>query len=395
MTFVIRLLADDKDSIEVSRKEIIQRAIRFVVRMLDKNTCGIGSQPSGMDLEEALLARDILNGRFWGTLDKVDGRKYVLSQYPFASVESKEQVAEKNVKARSWANQHFHKFELEEILNIAVNQAVLRPYHTAWPGTRRGHSILYQDLVEKEGSMFSEAVTDQFRKRLNNGRFWEELPYVQVGINRGLGIRVVRDVLENHYDDLNVGFAASHGLELMRFSADDRKIISLDLKYLGEAALERYAQFLARIDEEWKVQPGIIEELLRPYLSNVLGWDADSEGPYYDGEKDIDEIQRGRFQDKLKVPIVQKYVDQFPEIREHIAKILAEGTTWCSNGYGQQSRFVKEVLGQLPNQREVVDLMLKHLQSDKALRFFQESEKHDQSLYHLLPWNRPDPAQLN
>ena len=395
MTFVIRLLADDKDSIEVSRKEIIQRATCFVVRILDKNTCGIGSQPSGMDLEEALLARDILNGRFWGTLDKVDGRKYIPSVFPFTSENTKAQHDQKNIAARAWANQHFHKFELEEMLNIAVNQAVLRPYHTAWPGTRRGHSLLYRDLVEKEGSMFSEAVTDQFRKRLNNGRFWEELPYVQVGVNSGHGIRVVRDVLENHYDDLNVGFAASHGLELMRFSADDRKIISLDLKYLGEAALKRYAQFLARIDEEWKVQPGIIEELLRPYLSNVLGWDADSEGPYYDGEKDIDEIQRGRFQDKLKVPIVQTYLDRSLGIREHVAKTLAEGISWCSNGYGQHSRFVKEVLGQVPDQRVVVDLMLKHLQSDKSIRFFQESAEHGHDLYHLLPWSRSDPAQPN
>jgi len=385
MTFDIKLLADDSDSIEASRKEVIQRATRFVVRMLDKNTCGINSQSTGMDLEEALLARDILNGRFWGTLDKVDGMKYVSSQYPFASVESKEQVAEKNVKARSWANQHFHKFELEEILNIAVNQAVLRPYQTSWPGTRKGHSLLYQHLVEKEDSVFREAVTDDFRKRLNNGRLWEELPYLQIGVNNGQGIRVVRDVLENCYEDLNAGFAASHGLELMRFSADDRKIISLDLKYLGEAALERYAQFLFGIDGEGLVPSEIIEELLRPYLSNVLGWDADSECPYYDGEKDVDEIQRGRFQDKLKVPIVQTYLDRSLEIREHVAKTLAEGISWCSNGYEQHSRFVKEVLGQVPDQRVVVDLMLKHLQSDKSIRFFQESAEHSHDLYHLLP----------
>jgi len=381
----IKLLPDDKESIESSRKEIIDHARQFVVRILDKHLNQPGQPSSGIDQRHALLAKDILNGRFWGTLFYIDGRKYVVRGgfYPSTPAETREELAKKNEETRAWARNHFHNFELEEILNIAVNQALLRPYKTSLPGTRRGHSVLYQDLVEKDDSMFSEAITDEFRRRLNNGRFWEELPDVKISINHGNGIYVVRDVLENHFDDLDVDFVVSHGLELMRYSAQGRKLDELDLKYIGEVALDRYAQFLSRIDEHEDVSPEIIEELLRPYVSTVLAWDSE-ESPYYNGEKDLDDIQRGRFQDKLQTPILQKYLDQSAGIREHTAGILTDGINWRTNEYGQHSEFVKEVLDNVPDPKAIMGLMLPQLQTESGIRFFQESEQHGHHLYHLM-----------
>lgn len=387
MSLQIRLLPDDKESIEASRKEIINRAGEFVVRMLDEHLHQPGQPSSGIDQRHALLARDILNGRFWGTLSYVDGRKYVVlgGIYPKAPVETREELAKKNEETRAWAKEHFHNLELEEILNIAVNQALLRPFKTSWSGTRRGHSLLYQDLVEKEGSMFDEAVTDEFRRRLNNGRFWEELPHVNVGTNSGNGIYVVRDVLENHFDHLDVGFAVSHGLELMRYSADSRKLEALGYRYLGEAALDRYIQFLSKIDEHKDISPETIEELLGPYISTVLAWDGDSEEPYHFGGKDSESIKRGKFQDKLQAPVLQKYLKQSPKIKEHVAKILASEINRQTNEYGQYSKFVKTVLDNVPDPKAIMGLMLQQLQTEEGIRFFQECEQHGQGLYHLTP----------
>ncbi len=386
MSLQIKLLPDDKDSIEASRKEIIDRAGKFVVRILDKHLYQPDRSSSGIDQRHALLSRDILTGRFWGMLSHVDGRKYVVRGgfYPSAPAETREELAQKNEETRTWAREHFYNLELGDILNIAINQAFLRPYETSWPGARRGHSILYQDLVEKDDSMFSESITDEFRKRLNNGRFWEELPSVKVG-NSGNGTYVVRDVLENHLDDLDVDFVVSHGLELMRYSAGGRKLGELNLKYVGEVALDRYAQFLSMIDEHEQISPETIEELLRPYVSTVLAWDGDSEDPYYNGEKDFDDIQRGRFQDKLQIPILQKYLDQSPEIIEHTANSLTGGISWLINEYGQYSKFVKEVLDNVPDPKAIMGLMLQQLQTESGIRFFQESDQHGQGLYHLMP----------
>ena len=202
MAFNIQLLPDDKDSLESSTNKIIGEAGQFVAGMLGRSLWRTDADSLALDRGEALLIKDILQGRFWGTLSYVDGRKYERGDdlaTLLAHRETKETVAAKNEATRKWAKERFTDFELETILNITVNQALLRPYTTSWPGTRKGHSALYDELVVKEGSMFREAVTDEFRKRLNNGRFWEDLPDVKLSLNYGHGADVVHDVLENHF----------------------------------------------------------------------------------------------------------------------------------------------------------------------------------------------------
>ncbi len=389
MPFQIKLLQDDKNSIANSRKEIIEQTRQFTVRLLD-HVIRPGRDSSGTDQRPALLARDLLTGRFWGVLSCVDGTSYEVPE-GFYSTETREGRARKNETIRVWARNNFSHFELEEILNLAVNQALLRPYNIPLPGTLRGHSILYSELVEKEGSMFKEAVTADFRKRLNNGRFWEELPNAKVYLDSGRGIWVIKDVLKNHFADLDVDFAVPQGLDLMRFAADGRKLGELGdvgLKYAGETAVDKYAQFLQAIDENKKLSAESAEELLKPYLLTVLGWDDDLDDPYYNGEIDFDNIQRGKFQDKLKAPVLQKYLKDSPEMQKCAAKVLAGGIDGIgsrSNEYGQYSKFVREVLDHVPNPKAIMGLMMQELLNETGIRFFQKSEKHGQSLYKFMP----------
>lgn len=390
MAFTLRLLPDDKENREASRTEIRNQTRMFVIDLLRKNSYNSStSSKSDEDILEAYkrygsLAEDLLVGRFWGALDKVDGMKPSKSEYPFLI--PRDIKKERNEEKRTWAKENFSPYELGKILNLVVNQAFLRPYETSLLGTQKRHSILYEELIEKEGSMFAEAVTDEFRRRLNNGRFWEELPDTVTYLNDGRSIYLVRDVLENHFEDLDVDFAVSHGLELMASANHNKKLSSINLKYIGEPALARYAKFLSMIDEHEQTTTDTIEELFSPYLTTVLDWDIDFDSPYYDGQIDFDEIQRGTYQEKLQVPIVQKYLAESKKMRDVVAGILANGiNNEIPNHYGQQSKFVKGVLDNVPNPKAMMTRLLMKTQTASAMRFFSKSEEQGHGLYELMP----------
>lgn len=65
--------------------------------------------------------------------------------------------------------------ELQEVLDVCVGFALSeKPDIRGAPGNFRGHGILFEYLVEKTDTPFSGIVDEALRKRLNNGRFWEE-----------------------------------------------------------------------------------------------------------------------------------------------------------------------------------------------------------------------------
>ena len=378
MDYQINLLPYDVDSREASKIKIQEQAQDFVENILHRYITDPTRFPFNDKL--AILARDMLNTRFWGVLGIVDGQR---SDIVFSS---KEQATAENIATRAWAQQQFQRHELEDILNIAVNQALLHPRNTGWPGTRRGHSVLYQELVKKEGSIFSGAVTEEFRKRLQNGRFWESLPDVQVGLNEGHGIYVVREVLE-HPEDLDITFVLS-GLELLKFSLENRSLDNIQLHYVGEKALDNYAAFLLQVDAQGKTVLADMEMLLRPYVSAVLQWDGDREGPYYNGKRDSDHVKVGKFQDKLRAPLLQKYLAESPSVQQHMATILSEGIKYksggCFNNDGQYPKFVKEVLEIVPNPKRIMTYLLLNVLSEDAAGFFAAGKKHGHDLSSFM-----------
>ena len=267
MAYTIELLSTDPKSITGSRFQVLKDAQEFVAARL-RDRVGVNRS---LEPKEASLLEDMLTARFWGTLGKVDGFTYNGHDLIiFNPSETEREYKEQAIKTREWAQQAFGPYQLNKILNIAVNQALTRPFDNARPGTYRAHAILYRELVEKESSLFAEAVTPDFKKRLNNGRFWEELPDVCPGLNGGMGIRVVYDVLMNHFEDLEAGFAPE-GLALMSLEIENKKSLGdLSLHLLGEEAMSKYVSFVRKIDESNAIRSVDVELLLQPYLSTVL-----------------------------------------------------------------------------------------------------------------------------
>lgn len=378
--YTLKLLPTDSESIQKSRIQVITDAQDFVTRRFSERIYAKKS----LELEEMSLLEDMLTARFWGTLGKVDGFIY---NFDFISnLGEQEKVKEQAIKTREWAQQNFRPYELDKILNIAVNQALIRPFENARPGTYRAHSILYRELVEKEGSLFAEAVTPDFKKKLNNGRFWEGLPDVRPGLNGGIGIHVVYDVLMNHFDDLEVEFAPE-GLALMSPEIKNQKSLeNISLHTLGEEAMGKYVSFVEKIAESNVINTEKVEILLQPYLFAVLGWDGEMRTPYYDGQEDYDNNmeKRGRFQDKLQVPVMQKYLASSEKLRTDVANRLARGVSHTSNEYGEYARFMQEVLGAIPDGKKLMKPILEKIHTEAGLRFFAKGKEHGYDLFTLL-----------
>jgi len=376
MKYQLHLLPTDAKSLPQSRLKLMEMSQSFVSGMLRYKRMGSLSEP--VEQAEINLMKNILDARFWGILQNVDGTQSVGSQH------HEKTYQEQTEKNREWGKKRFTDHQLEKLLNIAANQALLKPLKTSWPGTYRGHSILYRELVSKEESIFKEAVTPEFKKRLNNGRFWEELPEVKPSLNNGQGIRVVYDVLMNYFDDLDADFAVQ-GIELMKQErTETRSLEDISLYCLGEEAMEKYVSFLEKIDERNVIKPTKIEMLLQPYLAAVLRWDGDMDSPYYNGEVNYDDEKRGRFQDKLQLPLVQKYLDSSEELQKNVAKKFSQNVGFAQNEYGQYAQFMQEVLNVLPDGKKLMKMILQEMHAEAGLRFFAQGKEHGYDLFALL-----------
>jgi hypothetical protein len=152
--------------------------------------------PRQIDLKLGLLFQDLSNGAFWHAIGRVDGYK--------------EEKPEEQQARRDWARSVFTSDELDNLFKLCV-QTALASFKSNWPGSRRGYSILNEDIIEKPGSMFREKFNDKQVRTLNNGRFWESLPTVHEGSTYYWD---VEDVLANHSDDLSLEFVPE-GLKIL------------------------------------------------------------------------------------------------------------------------------------------------------------------------------------
>lgn len=231
--YTLQLLPDDKEQISASRYQIVTDAARFVADSILSYDTAVRHKTTSPGPRLLSLGQDLLHARFWGVLNGIDG---------YASPHK----LEESIITRAWAQERFTPHQLEQLLNIAVNQALLKPYKTAWPGTNKGHSILYRELVEKEESRFAQVVTVNFRRRLNNGRFWENIPDLQRYRGES-SFSLMNDVLENHFTDLDPQFVPQ-GLELMNAAASDI-VLSPEIRFLSKTALNRYKTFISSLTE--------------------------------------------------------------------------------------------------------------------------------------------------
>jgi len=374
----IKLLSDDPENVEKSKKEIRKKTRDLTCDILRGN--GSNSKATVISKRRVDLAHDLLAGRFWGVLHYIDGN---LERDSLFGNKIKE-VELRREKARQWAQKEFRPFEIQKILNVIVNQAILRPYRSNLPGTRRGHSTLYEELVMKDDSMFKDAVTEDLHKRLNNGIFWEELMFT----DSPSGVRNLGEVLEDHFDDLDVNFAQkgvdiiNYFLERNNFKIDD---IRINLHHIGEKALDNYALFLNNLDENGGLPKDYSEHMVKAYISEILRWDGDREGPYYDGNDTFDPNEvRGDVRDKIKVDIVQKYLKKSKDIRDYVAKDLSETIKYIQNDCNIVSMFVKDVVENCPEPQYMMTETIRNLTGIEAVKFVEESKKGDCNLSSLI-----------
>jgi hypothetical protein len=318
-------------------------------------------------LEQRLvsLVQDIETARFWGILSTIDGYWH---QTPNFDGMMKEMEA-----TREWARSTFPHHHLEKLLNIVVNQALLRPYVNFAPGTQKPHVVLYEELVEKPGSMFARSVTPDLKRRLNNGRFWESLPEVTCSVNSGAAIRHVEEVLVHHYDALELSFVPK-GLLMMKDVMGRMSLEKIALRHIGDTGIEKYQHLVGRIDQAGVADANAVEELLVPYALAVLSWDSDLDCPHFCGVDD-DDGHRGMFQLKLQSPVLQKYLAR-PKLQDRVAEHLArDADTQIFDGVPYYE-FVNEALGLMPDRPAVFQRFRDYLEKFGKQEFIYHSRRN-------------------
>lgn len=307
------------------------------------------------------LFKDLEDTRFWGVLSRIDGSSNYMNPEPI----------EKREEKRKWARENFEHHELNNLLNIVFNQALLMPLETAWPGTKRGHSILYEELVDKKDSMFYGVVDERLHKLLNNGRFWEELIDLSPGTNSGMSYLIVEDVLLNNFDELDVDFAPK-GFEIFyRRSGDQER--SFNIRHMSNKSIHNYYLFINKLNENkrrLRIKDEDMEHLVKPYIEAVIDTDEDGIPKFKD------------FKNRLINPCILPYILKFEGVKEEIAEQLRLNVEYDSSNI----EHVVDVLDILPNRDEIFNKMLREADNpSKALTYvIKGCEKHGYSFKHIL-----------
>ena len=339
-----------------------------VVSDLLVGPAGIWGTVEPFDRRTAQMTKDLVDGRFWGTLALLDGRNPAYGQC--ISISGREKMWENGKESRAWAKEK-HYSRLNDILNVIVNQALHPPDKSSWPGAYRGHTILYEELIAKEDSLFKEAVTPEFERRLQNGRFWECLSHAQSGV-MGPHYHHLEEVLANHTEALDPS-----GVRLMR-----RDTTMITLLPLSDNALLSYADVMAKFD---KTLGPKLEPLMMPYVKAALSWNNEYECPIFDGrEKREDSHMTGprmlSYTQMLEKPIAKKMLSR-QRGRELVANTIASlSEMHCE---GAQAEFILGIMKCIPKRKDFMRTLISHVRKrgrDPADEFRERLEKIDVNL---------------
>lgn len=275
--FNLELLVGD----ELSKQELELRINDFINYMPPK-------KDGQMDML-AVLHDDIKAAKHWHMLGTIDG--YPKKKISERLSSNQQWTAE---KAHEWARQHFSENQLQELFTLAVNCAIM-PYRLdGSPGYELGHSIIYDNIVKRKESMFHDSLDDKFIKRLNNGRFWENLYNLGAPI-WSLAVPIENDVLENNYDALDLVYA-KRGLEI--FHRNTNFYPHFNIGDLSKKAIHNYSKFLNKLDEHLEDLDISVDEfypLIEAYYNVLHDCDQDGNPIVNDYEK------------RLESPLIKKY----------------------------------------------------------------------------------------
>lgn len=323
----LKLLSEEPSEIEKSRKELVASAYEFrdeyASRHHELDIRAIYASPISVPKEHQPINnffRDLVDARFWGSIRFLDGNARYYSDTPLVRYKSEEEASKIREESRKRAAEFFNEYDINRLFNIIVNQALLIPYKTSWPGTYKGHSILHEEIIEKPGSIFKDLIPFDLKKRLNNGRFWEELNDMVIAVNSGNAYYVVNDVLKNYYHDLDANFVKK-GFEI--FYRNEGRKDNFDLNWLEDIAVERFGLFVNKLDTSAKHQ-GISEEdlqyLARPYILELM---------LFNDFKEDDEVKlrfggTNNCMRKFREGLPQKYMKDSKLIATAVGKELAQ-----------------------------------------------------------------------
>lgn len=301
---------------------------------------------------------DMDRAGFWHVLSKIDG----IDANPGFGIFYDQDLIAANRDTRRWAVSAFTRIELEEIMGIVVDTALTGAFSDrGQPGFKRGHSILYSDLVVKPESMFSDLVTPEFVRRLNNGRFWEHL-----ATSRGQRQyrQEVEEVLDDHFSDLDLDFF-DQGYEIFKRNGGENPRLAPELTGLSEEAVERYWDFITRVDQyvyERKLDQesrnlpnelgrgagGIffarsprvderVAHLVNPYVRHIYNPDNDG----------LDGRNAKELTEKFGDPLVQRYIAGSELIRDSICLDLQDLVH-------KDPKVAARIIKNIPRPREIV-----------------------------------------
>ncbi len=334
--FIINLLPDSDSYLDTNRQKIIRNAKSFRQEYINNH--------QGSDYDELdHFFRDLETGGYWSVLRAIDG-----SDNPLAR-----QSLQVRKDTRNWARQKFTHGELQKLLDICANTALLIPFETHCPGTYKGHSILYREL-QKQDSMFYGAVDKDLQKRLHNGRFWEELPDMYTCMNQGAAYGIVNDVLVNNFEDLDLDHVPK-GFEI--FYRNNGKNSNFDLQGLSDNGIYNYATFVSEINKHKKdlsLKESDVELLAKPYAVAII--DTVNR---YDGQGSVirfDESSRKSYKEMLNEPLVTEYLRNSNLVRQGFAKQLHSHAT-----YGDRAKITFDILDNVPEQKEMFDRMVSNM----------------------------------
>lgn len=378
----LELLSEEPAEIEKSRKELIATAYEF------RDHFAMGNP----DLEHVIYTHrgdlpeeqkpinnffhGLVNAAFWKSINFLDGRLYYQHKPLLGLVKSEEETKKLREESRKRAKELFSEWDMQKLCKIIVNQALLKPFETSWPGTYRGHSILFEEFVDKEDSMFRPIVTRDFKKRLNNGRFWEEMIGMSPCVNYGHAYRVINDVLLNHSHDLDINFAKK-GFEMFYKNNGERS--EFDLGYLDDEAVARYKEFIERLDKE-APKLGIkddIQYLVRPYVLDIIEFNNVREIDRKTRFGSSEECKK-RFRENLP----QKYIRESDIVSKAVAKALALHARYANGPDKEAETFA--FLEMTPDQYTMFNKMLKEMDSRDAAEFAYKCGKKGLSLERAL-----------
>jgi hypothetical protein len=313
------------------------------------------------------LFEDMNNAGYWHILDRIDG----YDALPFSGNMNAQEVLEQARATREWAQANFTQEELREILGIVVDTALMGVYSDrGQPGFKHGHDIMYSHIVTKPESMFAELPTPALIKRLNNGRFWENLADLHEFPDAHSD--EVADVLTNHGEDLDPDFF-EQGYEIFKRGDGEHDILVPNLSSLTSDEAALYWQFVQTLDQSvyqesdrkererahsfvhevhHYVKPSDTDSriafLVKPYL-RYIHTPAPEEGRKFD-----EEIMAERFSDS----VLQKYLESSDMLRADLASDLQDYLAEAPD-------YVGSILRNIPQPREMVSRLLADARSSK------------------------------